>query len=87
MYLAGYTMQEIAEAVGIEKMSVSREVESCNNFTTLEKSYKIKANFQDSDIAFTTIPFIAVVIHASNLNCIIDYTIQIIRITISVVLK
>ena len=49
MYLAGYTMQEIADTVNVEKMSVSREIESCNNFTGLEKSYKNLANFQDSE--------------------------------------
>ncbi len=50
MYLAGYTMQEIADTVNVEKMSVSREIESCNNFTGLEKSYKNLANFQDSEM-------------------------------------
>ena len=33
-----------------KKMSVSREIESCNNFTGLEKSYKNLANFQDSEM-------------------------------------
>ena len=46
MYLAGYTMQEIADAVGVHKDSVS---ETCRKFAELEKSDKNLANFQDMD--------------------------------------
>ena len=40
MYLAGYTMQEIADAVGIHKDSTS---ETCRKFADLEKSDKLLA--------------------------------------------
>ncbi len=46
LYLAGYTMQEIADAVGVHKDSVS---ETCRKFAELEKSDKNLANFQDSE--------------------------------------
>lgn len=46
MYLAGYTMQEIADAVGMTKETVS---ETCQKITAMEKSDKLLANFQDSE--------------------------------------
>ena len=46
MYLAGYTMQEIADVVGVHKDSVS---ETCRKFIDLEKSDKLFASFQDSE--------------------------------------
>lgn len=46
MYLAGYTMQEIAEAVGIPQQTVS---DTLPKITTLEKSVKNMAEFQDSE--------------------------------------
>ena len=46
MYLAGYTMQEIADVVGVHKDSVS---ETCRKFIDLEKSDKLLASFQDSE--------------------------------------
>ncbi len=46
MYLAGYTMQEIAEAVGMHPDTV---LETTRKFTEMEKSVKLLANFQDSE--------------------------------------
>jgi len=46
MYLAGYTMQEIADAVNLSMAKIS---ETCSEFATLEKVNKNLANFQDSE--------------------------------------
>ena len=50
MYLAGYTMQEIAEAVGMHPDTV---LETTRKFTEMEKSVKLLANFQDSEFDMT----------------------------------
>lgn len=47
MYLAGYTMQEIADAVNLSMAKIS---ETCSEFATLEKVNKNLANFQDSEM-------------------------------------
>lgn len=49
MYLAGYTMQEIAEAVGIDKANISREIENLLQISSLAKSQQLHASFQDSE--------------------------------------
>lgn len=46
MYLAGYTMQEIADEIGMPHQTVS---DSLPKITTLEKSAKNLAGFQDSE--------------------------------------
>ena len=50
MYLAGYTMQEIAETVGMHPDTV---LETTRKFTEMEKSVKLLANFQDSEFDMT----------------------------------
>lgn len=47
MYLAGYTTEEIADATGVTKMTISEQ--TCKIFPELEKSYKNLADFQDTD--------------------------------------
>lgn len=50
MYLAGYTMQEIADKNRLRLGGdLSNFIKSFEDFTILEKSQKILANFQDSD--------------------------------------
>lgn len=49
MYLAGYTMQEIADAVGLERSTITKEIESLVNISSLAKNHQVLANFQDSE--------------------------------------
>lgn len=50
MYLAAYTQEEIAEAVGLSQMEVSREIEELsNNLEVLPKSLKLHAFFNDPE--------------------------------------
>jgi len=47
MWLSCHTLEEIANTVSVEKMTVSRQVEECNNLEALPNSYKVNAQFQD----------------------------------------
>ena len=47
MYLAGYTMQEIADVVGVDRKTIERE--TTDIYTRLEKSPQLLSNFQDSE--------------------------------------
>ena len=49
MYLAGYTMQEIADAVGFEKSTVTKETEDLVKISSLAKNHQVFATFQDSE--------------------------------------
>ena len=51
MWMACATLDEIAEIVGVEKMTVGRAVEECNKTEELPKSYKVAAEFAESDFA------------------------------------
>ena len=45
------TQEEIAEAVGVHKDTVSAEMEVCRNLETLPNSDKVTAMHQDADFA------------------------------------
>lgn len=47
MWLACYTQEEIAEAVGISQMEASRETQEINNLEVLPKSLKLSSLYQD----------------------------------------
>lgn len=47
MYLAGYTMQEIADSVNVDRKTIERE--TMDIYTNLEKSPKNLADFADTD--------------------------------------
>lgn len=49
MWLACYTQQEIADAVGVDKATASRELEDCCNLEALPKSNKLSALHEDAD--------------------------------------
>lgn len=50
MYLAGYTMQEIADETGMALGGdLSKLIKSFEDFTALEKSQKNLASFQDTE--------------------------------------
>ena len=51
MWMACATQEEIAEAVGVEKMTISRYVEDCNNLEAFPNSYKVAVLYQDADFA------------------------------------
>jgi len=48
MWLACHTQQEIAKAVGVSKMEISREIEDCNKLADFPKSYKLSASYNDT---------------------------------------
>lgn len=48
MWLACYTQQEIADAVGVDKATASRELEDCCNLEALPKSNKLAALHEDA---------------------------------------
>ena len=49
MYLACHTLDEIAEEVGVDKATVSREIELCCKLENLPNPNKVRALFQDDD--------------------------------------
>ena len=49
MYLAGYTMQEIADAVGLERSTITKDIEGLVNISSLAKNHQVSASFQDSE--------------------------------------
>ena len=51
MWMACATQEEIAEAVGVHKDTVSAEMEVCRNLETLPNSDKVTAMHQDADFA------------------------------------
>ena len=49
MWLAGATIDEIADATNTPKMTIADTVNKCTELETLPNSYKVSAQFADAD--------------------------------------
>lgn len=49
LWMACCTMEDIAEAVGVTKETVSKEIETLSDLSQCEKSDKVSADFADAD--------------------------------------